>query len=96
MFNKLKYATQGINLELNIRIQMMLWGMIDKLDAEKDYLQVFEITQLSDETIKIHHKQEEPEYHKEYLVAEKISKEFVKVFVIDDGDYATMLLASEY
>ena len=43
---------------------------------------------------KIVHKQEQPEYRKEYLLDTKTVTE--TVFVIDDGTHTTMLLGEEY
>lgn len=96
MFDKMKYVTSGINRTLDYKVQVMLWRMIDSLQGEKDYLQVFELTRIDGFITKIVNKQEEPEYLKEYLVKESISEEYVKVYVIDDGAYSTMLLSSEY
>lgn len=96
MFDKMKYVTRGINSTLDYKVQLMLWNMINNLEGEKDYLQVFELTRVDDHSIKILHKQEEPEYVKEYLVKESIKEEYIKVFVIDDGPHSTMLLADEY
>jgi len=96
MFDKMKYVTSGINRTLDYKVQVMLWRMIDSLQGEKDYIQVFELVRVDDHTTKIVHKQENPEYKKSYLIHESINENLVRVFVIDDGDYATMLLASEY
>lgn len=42
MFNNPRYVTSGINSELPLLTQIVLWGLIDTMEvAEKDYLQVF-------------------------------------------------------
>ncbi|MGN0684397.1 MAG: DUF960 family protein, partial [Oscillospiraceae bacterium] len=67
MFNNPRYATRGVNSEVPLLTQIILWGLIDSMEvAEKDYLQVF---LLSDENgkQKIVHEQEQPVYRKEYL-----------------------------
>ncbi|MGN0679813.1 MAG: DUF960 family protein, partial [Oscillospiraceae bacterium] len=72
-----------------------LWGLIDSMEvAEKDYLQVF---LLSDENgkQKIIHEQEQPEYRKEYLFPSD-TPITAKIFVIDDETHTTMLLSEEY
>ncbi|WP_294406156.1 DUF960 family protein [uncultured Clostridium sp.] len=96
-----RYVTRGINEEVDIRIQIILWNMIDKLkdkrDIKLDYLQVFEVEKIH-EIIKIEHRQEVPNYSQAYMLngmdIEINSK--IKIFVIDDGENSTMMLAEEY
>ncbi|MGN0683577.1 MAG: DUF960 domain-containing protein [Oscillospiraceae bacterium] len=95
MFNNPRYSTRGVNSKVPLLTQIILWGLIDSMEvAEKDYLQVF---LLSDENgkQKIIHEQEQPEYRKEYLfpIDNPIT---AKIFVIDDETHSTMLLAEEY
>ena len=68
--------------------------MFDNLNVEKDYLQVFKLSVVNG-IQRVEHKQEVPEYQNTYsvLVANPVD---AKIFVIDDGDYSTMLLAEEY
>lgn len=66
------------------------------MKVPKDYLQVFEFT-VEGNKQRIIHSQEEPEYKREYLLKLTDALFFVgKIFVIDDGDHSTMILASEY
>ena len=41
-----RYVTRGVNEEVDIRLQLIMWSMIDKLNdegnVELDYLQVFQ------------------------------------------------------
>lgn len=95
MFNNQRYVTRGISNELPLMLQIILWGLIDTMEvAEKDYLQVFCLSNESGKQ-KITHSQEQPEYSKEYLFP---SEEPItaKIFVIDDKTHTTMLLAEEY
>ena len=74
--------------------------MIDKLNEESkelDYLQVFKVSKC-EEGIVIEHSQEVPEYKEKYVITlEDIEIEGdIKVFVIDDDVYSTMMLAEEY
>ena len=95
MFNNPRYATSGINSELPLLTQIILWGLIDTMEvAEKDYLQVFCLSEESGMQ-KIIHKQEQPEYSKEYLFPSE-DPITAKIFVIDDETHTTMLLAEEY
>lgn len=43
----------------------------------------------------ITHRSEEPEYHMSYLIPSD-TPVTEKLYIIDDGDHSTMLLASEY
>lgn len=96
-----RYITRGINVEVDIRLQLLMWSMIDNLNEkgniEVDYLQVFRLKK-EGAFIVIEHFQEVPEYKKVYtleLEDIQLDKNF-KVYVIDSVEYATMLLAEEY
>ena len=98
-----RYITRGINDELPVDIQVLLWLAIDSVrvatDDTLDYLQVFTFKKAGDDMLSIKHEQEQPprvrvhhtKYKEEY-------RNFLneKVFIIDDGDHSTMLFASEY
>lgn len=75
-------------------IHHILWYMVDTMSAEKDYLQVFELS-VNNGQQHIVHKQEQPDYLMEYTfnVTDPIA---AKIYVIDDGSHSTMLLAEEY
>ena len=96
-----RYVTRGINEDVDIRIQMIIWSMIDKLkcegEVELDYLQIFKIRK-EGKKIVINQSQEVPEYSCTYeieLEDTQIDDE-IKVYVIDSGEYSTMLFPSEY
>ena len=102
MFNKnSRYVTRGVNEEVDIRLQLIMWSMIDKLkdegNLELDYLQVFKLRKEGNKIV-INQSQEVPEYSSRY----EIETEDVeignanKIYVIDSGEYSTMLLPSEY
>ena len=64
------------------------------MEVEQDYLQVFDIHSSKTETIIIH-SQEQPNYRKKYVFP--FPAYFTgRIFVIDDGEASTMLLAEEY
>ena len=96
MFNKERYLTRGVSNEITLEIQILLWSMIDGLNVKKDYLQVFEIEPMDVNLLKIEHRQEVPRYKKEIVVINVGISSKVKIFVIDDGVYSTMMLSSEY
>lgn len=96
-----RYVTRGVNEEVDIRLQLMMWSMIDNLkyrgDIELDYLQIFKINK-EENNIIINQSQEVPEYSCKYEIEIKdiqINNE-IKVYVIDSGEYSTMLFAYEY
>ena len=94
MFNNQRYLTCGVDNTIPIELQLFLWGCVDQLLEERDYLQVFDLEQV--ETMQsITHRSEQPEYRKVYLLPSE-SPITEKIYVIDDGDHSTMLLASEY
>ena len=94
MVNNKRYLTCGIDNTIPLDIQLFLWECVEKLPEPKDYLQVFELKHVGC-LQSITHTSEEPEYRMEYLFpSDNPINE--KVYVIDDGDHSTMLLASEY
>ena len=94
MFDNNRYLTCGIDSKIPLDLQLFMWECVDQLPPKRDYLQVFDLEQVG--TMQsITHRSEEPEYRKVYLLpSEKPITE--KLYIIDDGDHSTMLLASEY
>lgn len=95
MFNNQRFATRGIMEQIPVFTQFLLWNLISDMQiSAKDYLQVFKLT-VENGRQKIIHEQEQPDYKKEYLLRldEPVN---AKIFVIDDEDHSTMLLAEEY
>ena len=94
IFNNQKFLTRGVSEEIPVSLQLLMWEMIRTLPADKDYLQVFSLSEYNGKQ-RIVHTQEVPEYKKEY-VFDFDTKVTGKVFVIDDSTHSTMLLANEY
>lgn len=102
MFNKNnRYVTRGVNEQVDIRLQLMMWRMIDNLkykgDIEVDYLQIFKVSKEGNKII-INQSQEISEYSCKYEIEIKdiqINNE-IKVYVIDSVEYSTMLFPYEY
>lgn len=89
-----RYLTCGVDNTIPLELQLFFWECVDRMPAPKDYLQVFELT-VAGSLQSITHSSEEPAYKMEYVIpTEKPIAE--KVYIIDDGDHLTMLLASEY
>ena len=98
MFDSKKYITKGIEATLPPGMDSLLWLLIETMEvSKKDYLQVFELSPNQGQQ-HIVHRQEQPPYEKEYDINWNGCDELVtaKVFVIDDYDHSTMLLAEEY
>ena len=96
-----RYVTRGVNEEVDIRLQLIIWIIIDKLkdkgNVELDYLQVFKIRKEGNKIV-INQSQEVPEYSCTYEIElEDVElDDEIKVYVIDSGEYSTMLFSSEY
>ena len=56
---------------------------------------MFELKTVGEDTQQIEHRQEVPEYNQVYQL-KSINPIEQKIFIIDEGEYATMLLAEEY
>lgn len=98
MFNNQRYATKGVIAEIPQHLQNMLWYMVESMENEKDYLQVFELKrEMTNGKLmqRLIHTQEQPEYKNEIVFAatDPVTN---KIYVIDDNTHSTMLLAIEY
>ena len=94
MFQHKRFLTRGVQAEMPIELQLILWNCIAQLPEARDYFQVFKLDVFNGNQL-IHHFSEQPEYSKEYMInlANPVNQ---KVYVIDDIDHSTMLLAEEY
>lgn len=94
MFSGKKYITRGVSENISTELQIILWDMVLSMPIKKDYLQIFELS-TNENILTIKHSQEIPTYEKIYkfIVSKPINE---KIYIIDDIEYSTMLLASEY
>ncbi|MBQ6040779.1 MAG: DUF960 domain-containing protein [Oscillospiraceae bacterium] len=94
MFNNQRYLTAGVAAAIPDYLQLFLWQCIDRLPEECDYLQVFRLEPFGGMQ-QIRHTSEQPEYSMLCMIPadEPIT---AKIYVIDDDDHSTMLLAEEY
>ena len=92
-----RYVTRGVNEEVDIRLQLIMWSMIDKLkeegNVELDYLQVFRIRKEGNKIV-ISQSQEVPEYSCTYEIElEDIQiDDEIKLYVIDNGFEGSIIL----
>ena len=103
MFKKeSRYTTRRISEEMPFVLQAYLWRCIDEqvdLNKNVDYLQVFRFKAIREGLLVVEHTQEQPNRKNIYYVPS--SNDFKNIlhetiFVIDDGEYSTMLFADEY
>ena len=94
MFTNERYLTCGVDSTIPLELQLFMWECVEKMHGEKDYLQVFEL-KAEGSMQSISHSSEEPEYHMVYLIPSD-APITAKIYIIDDGDHSTMLLAEEY
>ena len=98
MFNsKNRYITKGIESSVPLYLIMILWELIDreKQNIKRDYLQIFRLSKENGKQ-RIVHEQEQPKPFKKTYVYRMPETFTGKIYVIDDGDHETMLLAEEY
>ena len=94
--SKGRYLTRGVDAEIPIDIQIFMWEAVDNMPEPKDYLQVFNLTVQNGLQV-IRHTSEKPKYEMTYILTSLLTKAVTaKVYIIDDGDHCTMLLAEEY
>ena len=92
-----RYVTRGVNEDVDIRLQLMIWSMLDKLkdegNVELDYLQVFKIRKEGNKVV-INQSQEVPEYSCTYEIElEDIQiDDKIKLYVIDNGFEGSIIL----
>jgi hypothetical protein len=103
MFNSPRYATKEIMDMVSIELQAFLWSLIDtrrERGDDLDYLQVFTLSKkINDrhQELQVSYHQEEPFYCEIFTInipEEAIDK--ITIWVINSGDYSTMLLPHEY
>ena len=100
-FDGSRYITSGIQDEIPLAIQIMMFESLEFMErkaGELGYLQVFKLDTIEKDgtlLLNIRHEQEVPEAKLDYIVPvdEPIN---AKVYIIDDVDHVTMLLAEEY
>ena len=93
--SKKRYLTRGVNDTIPFEIQLFLWEPVDNMPAPKDYLQVFNLSVENGLQV-IHHTSEQPEFDMTYILTTVSNSVESKIYIIDDGEQCTMLLAEEY
>ncbi|MBP1533721.1 MAG: DUF960 domain-containing protein [Ruminococcus sp.] len=100
-FDGNRYITSGIQQEIPLALQLMMFeslAFMERKAGELDRLQIFKLETTEKDgmfLLNIRHEQEVPEAKIDIVVpvADPINE---KVYIIDDVDHVTMLLAEEY
>lgn len=98
-----RYVTRRVNEVVSFELQLHLWRILEQRQErgdQLDYLQVFELSAewVDKEPVqKVLNRQEQP-FYQEVFYVDKIENLAigVTVWVIDSGEYTTMLLPEEY
>ena len=90
-FQNTIFMTKTVKAEIPWDLILFIVSIVQNMpkDTEVDYLQIIDIQNNT-----LIHKQEEPEYHKEYIL--KIPTKKWKLFFIDNGEYSTLMFSHEY
>lgn len=94
MFTNKRYLSRGVDDTIPIELQLFMWACIDQLPEPRDYLQIFDLEQVGNMQ-SITHRSEQPEYRKVYLLPSD-NPITGKLYAIDNNEYSTLILASEY
>ena len=95
MFQNSRYLTRGVQETIPPELQLLMWNALNAIPEPKDYFQVFRLSVLNGIQC-IEHEQEQLPFKREYLLPTIPNPITDKVYIIDDGDHSTMLLAEEY
>ena len=96
MFTNKRYLTREVADRVPLEIQILMWNLVEEIEGEKDYLQVFEVIPNGREFVEIIHKQEIPETTSNYIVKNVGIETEMKLYIIDNGQYSTMMFCHEY
>ena len=95
MFQNQRYLTRGVQETIPPELQLFMWDALEAVPESKDYFQILRLFVLNGIQC-IEHEQEQPPFKREYLLPIVENPTTAKVYIIDDGDHSTMLLAEEY
>lgn len=98
-----RFITKRIDTNVPKEIQLLCWRLVDELVKENniviDYIQIFEFEKHQEGKLLITHRQEEPEYLKQYelkLEDSIVDFDISKLWLIDDDENQIILLPEEY
>lgn len=94
-----RYITSGVQATIPAETQARMWSMYDNMPEKRDYLQVFNLKKLplcNATAQRIVQTAEEPQYTASSVILRVEKAVEAKVYIFDDDDHVTMLLAEEY
>lgn len=95
MFTNERYITREVADKVPIEMQLPMWDFVERI-VEKDYLQIFEFTPKENGIVEVMHKQEIPEFTYTYKIKNVGIKNKMKLYMIDNGEYSTLMFSHEY
>lgn len=93
--HKPRYLTRGVDETIPLDIQIFMWEAVDRMPEPKDYLQVFRLTEQNG-LQGIYHYSEQPVFYMTYILTTVEEPVTAKIYIIDDSENCTMLMAEEY
>ena len=81
-------------MQIPVELQLVMWTLLDQIEVDADYLQVFELIE-KDGFQHIIHSQEYPVWKTEHRVL-GIQPVTAKVYIILEPGLETMILAEDY
>lgn len=95
MFTNARYLTREVANQVPMDIQILMWDLVERLE-EKDYLQIFELIPTGSGIVELIHKQEIPETTSIYKIKNTEIKNKMKLYIIDSGEYSTLMFSHEF
>ena len=96
-----RYISSGVKDEIPASLVSFMWSKIDAMKQNRDYLQVFSFVSEDGKQLIIHTQEgceefDAADYKAEYRLFGYPEPINDKIYVIDDGEHSTMILAEEY
>ncbi|MCC0649293.1 DUF960 family protein [Clostridioides sp. ZZV15-6598] len=100
LFNGKKYISKGVKAQISPELQNFIWGLIEKLEGDKEYIQIFDLIPGDSNRISVIHKQGCPKYIATHELQQSICNNYKinsekTIIVKDDISYVVMALSSE-
>lgn len=101
-FSSDKYATKGVSERVPLDTQLALWSILDKRKQRGDTLDCLQVFDLTIELVDgeplqvVRNRQEQPPHEETIYLDVTEPVEGITLWVIDSGEYCTMLFPNEY
>lgn len=91
-----RYVTKEVLDVVPVEISLLLYELIEELNVEIDYLQIFKLNPIGSNVVEIIHKQEVPKYESTRYIYNNKLEEKLKLYIIDNGENSTLMFSYEY